>query len=442
VLQGDFSAANAAIDAAEQLGAPEESAQWRRGQIAYHCGEYEKAVALLEPAVAEMPDNVAARCLLASAYLWTNSAGAFEAVARFDSLAPTTAEDYLYKGLIESYFDPVQGLKALNEAISQHSSLIAHVARATARARFAWVTGDATSIQQAMQDAAAAKGILRGNPAALGGSVYVHHYASVIFEQSGKTEQRDAALRLAREDVDELKAFPDLPSAIYHRGVFLADCGHEEEALQVYAEGIGQKQIVSRMNLNYALLLFQRGKVEKASEVVSRFVPAGVERDATLAFIVAELPDGPRRARRICDALSGQPAELVMILRCTVLHYLGEKDTACDLIREFRPQLERYPPHMIRLYRNQLDYLRKPDEAAAEKWLATAGLVPRLRGYMHPFIGLTRLGEGNRAAARRHFEAGQKLRDPYYPACVLNRAVLARMDRDPAWPPWIPLKQQ
>jgi serine/threonine protein kinase len=441
VLQGDFSSADDAIDAAGRLGAPEEWMQWRRGQIAYHRSDFEKAVELLESAVAKMPDNVAARCLLASAYLWTNSEGAFQTIARFDSLVPKTPEDYLYKGLIESYFDPIQGLKTLDEAIARHSSLIAHVTRATARARFAWLTGNLTGIQQAMQDAAAAKGIFQGSPAALGGSVYVHHYAALLFEQSRKIEQRDAALRSAREDADQLKAFPDLPSAVYHRGVFLADCGFVNEALEVFEGSFRRKQTVSRQNANYAWLLFERGESEKAAEIIEHFVPAGIERDGTLAFVVAELPDGPRRARKICEAISGEPAELVTILHCSVLHYLGEKDAACDLIRRFRPRLERYPQSLMTLYRNQIEYLKNPDEAAAEKWLATAGLFRSLKGYMHPFIGLTRLGEGNRAAARRQFEAGHLLRDPYYPACHLNRAFLARMDQDPAWPPWIPVQE-
>jgi tetratricopeptide (TPR) repeat protein len=442
VLQGDFSAAQGAIDSAEQLGAPEEWLQWRRGQIACLRREYEEAVELLEPAVAKMPDNVAARCLLGSAYTWTNEAKAFQSVAGFDSLVPVTPEDHLYKGLIESYLDPVAGLKTLDEAIVRHSSLIAHVTRAGARARVGSVTGNLDLIHQAMQDVVAAKSILRGNPAVLGGSVYVHHYAAILYEQSGKTEQRDAALHIARQDADELKAFPDLPSAVFHRGLFLADYGNEMEALRVFEEGFRRRQTISRMNWTYGMLLFQRGDAQNAADIIGRFVPAGTERDATLAIIVAELPDGQRRARKICDAISGEPTELAMIDRCTVLQYLGEKEKACKLLQDFRPRFEHYPQYLMNFYRNHLDYLRNPDETAAEKWLATADLPSRVQGYIHPFIGITRLGDGNRAAARRHFELGRKLRDPYYPASVLNNAILARMDRDPDWPPWIPVRRQ
>ena len=441
VLQGDFSAANDAIDTAEQLGAPEEWLQWRRGQIACLRGEYDEAIALLEPAVAKMPDNVAARCLLGSAYTWTNEAKAFQIVAGFDSLVPTTSEDYLYKGLVESLFDPPRGLKRLDEAIALHSSLIAHVTRAGARARFASVTGDLDLIQQAMQDVVAAKSILRGNPAVLGGSVYVHHYAAILFEQNGKTIERDAALRIASADADELKAFPDLPSAVFHRGIFLADYGDVGEALQLFGEGFRRKPTISRMNWTYGMLLFQRSQSEKAADVMGRFVPAGIERDGTLAFIVADLPDGPRRARTICDSISGEPTELAVIVRCMVLHYLGERNQARDLLQPFKPRFEHYPQYLMKLYQDQLDYLRNPDEAAAEKRLATAGLPRWEQVYMHPLIGLTRLGEGNRAAARRHFEAGRRLRDPYYPLCVLNSAILARMNKDPTWPRWIAAKK-
>jgi hypothetical protein len=131
-----------------------------------------------------------------------------------------------------------------------------------------------------------------------------------------------------------------------------------------------------------------------------------------------------------------------MIDRCIVLHYLGEKDRACDMVRQFKPRFEHYPRYLMDFYRNQLDYLRNPDQAAAEKWLATSALPSRVQGYMHPFIGLTRLGEGNRVAARRHFELGRKLRDPYYPASVLGTAILARMNKDSDWPPWVQSKKQ
>jgi hypothetical protein len=85
------------------------------------------------------------------------------------------------------------------------------------------------------------------------------------------------------------------------------------------------------------------------------------------------------RARQICDAMSGEPAELLILLRCGILHYLGEKDRACNLVRQFKPQFEYYPPNLMKLYQYQLDYLRQPDEAAAKKWLATVtkALLPR-----------------------------------------------------------------
>src|SRR5262249_13152027 len=64
VFSGQFPEAEKAIAEAEALGAAKEWVLWRRGLIAFHCGEQEKAFEMLKPAVARMPENVAATCLM------------------------------------------------------------------------------------------------------------------------------------------------------------------------------------------------------------------------------------------------------------------------------------------------------------------------------------------------------------------------------------------
>jgi hypothetical protein len=52
-------------------------------------------------------------------------------------------------------------------------------------------------------------------------------------------------------------------------------------------------------------------------------------------------------------------------------------------------------------------------------------------------IGITALADGDRTKARRHLQRGFDTR--YFEALPysLSRLLLARMTRDPAWPPWI-----
>src|SRR5262249_46617486 len=116
VLHGAFEDAEALIQEATAAGAPAGWADWRRGQIAYHRGQFSDAVPLLKSAVQKFPDQVAPRALLASTYLAVGDLGSFshEALAA-DQLCAVTPEDWLYKGL--THPDPIEGLKALDEAV-------------------------------------------------------------------------------------------------------------------------------------------------------------------------------------------------------------------------------------------------------------------------------------------------------------------------------------
>jgi hypothetical protein len=59
----------------------------------------------------------------------------------------------------------------------------------------------------------------------------------------------------------------------------------------------------------------------------------------------------------------------------------------------------------------------------------------------HWHIGIRQLADRDRAGARRHFEACRALHYPYFYGYLESRALLARMDRNPDWPDWIPVKK-
>jgi hypothetical protein len=77
----------------------------------------------------------------------------------------------------------------------------------------------------------------------------------------------------------------------------------------------------------------------------------------------------------------------------------------------------------------------------SDQLLQAAGEARHKVSDSHLMIGLWRLSEGDRVAAQQHFRKGIATR-------VFNswewpwvRTFLARMEKDPAWPPWIPVKK-
>jgi hypothetical protein len=74
----------------------------------------------------------------------------------------------------------------------------------------------------------------------------------------------------------------------------------------------------------------------------------------------------------------------------------------------------------------------------AEELLKAAGRSPMKLCDAHWEIGLWRLSTGDRAGAQDHWRKCVATRDFENWAWLWARVFLARMQKDPSWPPWIP----
>ena len=127
-----------------------------------------------------------------------------------------------------------------------------------------------------------------------------------------------------------------------------------------------------------------------------------------------------------------------------LLFLLGEKDRAIKAVHKYSPDLEHNPlVNSPEVHCLSLAYLRNPGPATADKMLQAAGRSKPRQCWAHWLIGCVQLGAGDRKGARLHFEACvathcySQLLIPH--GC---RAYVARMNRDPNWPPWIPVKKK
>jgi tetratricopeptide (TPR) repeat protein len=434
ILGGDFEVAEEAIRDAEALGAAPEWVQWRRGQIAYHRSVYGEAVPLLEQAVQKVPTSLAANWLLVLVYMSSHDyEKVAEIAARLNGLPVNEEEEYLYKGIVTTTYTPEEGLALLDKAVAERGSLIAFTQRASALARVASEKTDFDRMQQALDDITAAKRVMRrrDNAMVLTESVLVHHLATILYQQNQKTREFEEALRIADTDARALALFPSIPRAVTVRGIFLADNQQEQEALRWYEEGLKHQTVASQVRVRdaYAWLLYQRGEADKALQVIGQ--AGGAMQDFSRVVFVRELPDGPRRARTICDAMSEWQATHALL-------FLGEKEAALELLRRDQPNNSH---ELGMLTARVAEYFKHPDAAIMKSLRDFASRNKGFQVSAHFAIGLRQLAEGDRSGARQHFQEGVAVRSPHWvPDYNRCRAFLVRMQKDPTWPPWIPVK--
>jgi serine/threonine protein kinase len=446
-MSGKYAEAEQALDEAVALGASGPEIHLRRGQIALYQGRSEDALVYLEKAAQALPDSVAARAVLVWAYLDAGQNDRFYLeLARIAAMTPVTAEDHLFLGQVTARYDPRAALPLLDRAIEQRDSALARLIRADVRTKYADMTGLPEDAEQALDDVRVAQALLPGNLAALTAGLEAHLTAACSYERQHQPTRREAVLEGARRAAAALKALPALPRRAQDVRLRYLDYVGDEEAIR--AEYFREKPTSGGALAGrwYFLQLYREGKFAEALEVLERMPRTGNDLPYHLrrAFVLAHLPDGPALALKEFQAARspwnggprGRRAEFYPPI---ILLFLGRKDEAAALYRDMAEAGVHQPLDRTRWYQKACEYwagMRSADEllagAAGSQWFLCEG---------HFFVGLHLLAEGDRAEARRHFEACVATRVLQFMEYDWSRAFLARMENDPTWPPWIPIRQ-
>jgi serine/threonine protein kinase len=437
ILMGDLKSAEKAIGEVEDLGAPKEWIQWRQGQIAAYKGEWEEAIRLLEPAAEKMPDNLALNWMLAGLCRLNGDDDRSEEIARrLDAIPPTTEEEYICKAAALEPYTPKQSLALLDKAIEARPSVVAFGTRAICLIRLASNENDLSIVNDAMADAAAARRIMKDSPVAIVRSVIVHYCAAVLYELTKKTKEHAEAMRIAGEDAEALKAFPDIPIAVVVRGEFLAERGMNSEAIEWFEMCMKHKPLVRSATDIYAWLLYEQGQADKAYGVMEQIPPGKNDMDIDRAIFAADaINGGPDRARKICDEMEVERSVFGQFKRLTLLFFLGEREKALDLLGKYQPK------DGDDFYKRVANYWNDPSAAREKELLDFASGSKTSSIFAHWYIAFRLLGDGDRDGARRHFEACVNLHYPYFLGYLESRALQARM-KDPKWPKWIQEKKE
>ena len=435
-MSGEFDRAQAAIERAELLRVDLGWVRMLQGHLALQQGRAHQAVADLEQAVRLLPNSVAAQAMLARACRedgrWERYYAVAEALAQ---AAPSTAEDYLFKGAVEVDLDPVRALQDLDAAVRLRKSPLAQVIRAEARLEKAMMTGDVRDAELAIEDAAAAKAILPDNQLALRTHLYAELVAANVFDEAGDAARRRLALAEAERDAEALERFAGVAEAHRARACYFEQMGQNEAVLEEYrSPGVNPLDYVEKA-------LYRRGSFAEAFEMLEG--SAGCYRDAgayvARVAILAELPDGYRRALQACRDSTGSAAGSFWALDPpSMLCFLGRPLDAVAAARKNRASIDETAPWVREWYSRIADY--QCEAISAEDLLEVAGADRRRQCEAHFEIALRLLGEGDRAGAKDHFAKSVETRVFDYFEYIWSRNFLTRFEQAPTWPPWIPLK--
>jgi tetratricopeptide (TPR) repeat protein len=439
-----FDEAEQALRDAERLGASAGQVRMLRGWIDCFSDRTTEAVGDLEQAVNLLPQSVAARAMLSFAYgrigEWEK---ANQALREMEELSPQSPEDFLFEGNAWQHIDPVKGLRILDEAVRRRPSLLARVFRAEALASLAQETGTVADAERAVQEAEVAKQLLPGNPLPTIYALWARILAASAYAAAGDQEKRAKRLSEARADADTLKGMQRSPGAMVWRCRFFEYVGEQDAIVEEMRSALGSRDPVVRKTAVYfcSLYLFERGNSREALAIMDASRASQIE--AMRPFVLAELPGGKPLAIEACKDMAkkdwygwewayGQSA----------LSAFGQSEDLAAAAGDFQRRTKRFPfaEKDAQLFRKLLAYWA--GEAPGQALLDAAEGSRRNLCRAHYFLGISKLGHGEREAACKEFRAAVAAVPVYLWTRHMSKVMLSRLEKDSAWPPWLPVKKR
>jgi serine/threonine protein kinase len=441
-LSGDAPAALDAILDAENKGAEAGQLNLLRGAVEVYRGRPKEALLYLDQADRQLPDSVAVKALRAKAYLEDSQLDRIdELLTAVERVQPRTSEDYLFLGLVQSDTDPVAGLRTFDGMLSRHRQTpLGRLARAHAQTALAVQTGRAEDAEQALDDL---RGVgLPDNPLLLAdrvdaGLTAAHGYGP-------NDPRRDGVLKQAERDVARLATFRDNAVALLSRCRYFEARGDDDRLLEAIHQARGHAAPGFLTTLEVTVL-YRRKQYAEALHVLRSTAPAAdwIQKFQE-AVVLATLPERRAEAEQAFQggiAMSRQRGALAMTYLCAFQQVLGPAYTvparreALDLDEHFShlvPNLRNHWYHHLLAYHAGL-----LDEG---ELLQKAGDNHFNQCEAQFYIGLRRLGEGKRQAAKACFQRSLDTGVTLFGEYGWSRAFLPHID-DPDWLPWIPVKE-
>jgi hypothetical protein len=335
-----------------------------------------------------------------------------------------------------SISEPEQARALLDEpAFRRNRSGLAYVVRAEVLVNYALFTGKVDDARAAVEAAKRLSDSLPESPVALGNTVMAYLVLASAHEAAGRLDLRDHAFEEAGAAARALKAFPKF--AVAMRARF---CYYERRDLLKEAEAVSEQARRNvegfQFDLFLATILYRKGELERARTVLEGVRGKGSFPDIALCYVLTDLGKA-HEVDKILEARDREiPTSIGRLYLYTVADFSGRRD---EIVKRFRPLLsEQIVNRQQGWYRHLLAYARGQLKEESLLQLATSKWR---QCEAHFFIAMRRLGEGNRASARDHFEKCVATRVLLYNDYQWSRAFLARMEKawknGEDWPGWI-----
>jgi serine/threonine protein kinase len=438
---GDLRRTDEAIKQIEALGASTGQVRLLRGVVAYFRQDAERAISELDQAVKLLPDSVAARALLAMSYAdYGQNERSENLLLEMQRLSPSTPEDYLFRGYARELNEPGQGLADVNEGIEQRDSPLGRALRAFVRTNQAIDSGKLEEVEDAMTDADVARGLRPDNQLVLFASAYARLTAAAFYQQAKLQEKRQAVLERAAHDVQALGPYLGQANPTWMMWQYDDDTNNAAKALEIARRALDRSP--GPVPAFYcAVSHYRKGEFEEAFQCLNRRRQMELIGDITRCFVLAELPKGPQRAFEAYEEMARKyPHEVAELAQPGyVLLLLGRKEHAQESYKGFRGRFVSSP-----LWKDFYEAMGQfsRGEISEDAYLAKAGRSRWQQCLAHMAIGLCRLADGDRSAARDHFSRAIQTRAIWLFEWNWCEMLLSRLEQDPHWPSWIPLKKE
>jgi tetratricopeptide (TPR) repeat protein len=334
----------------------------------------------------------------------------------------------------QSYNNFSEARATLDEAVEHHkTSIVARLTRGGVLVYRALETADAILAEAAIDDLRIAGELLEPNTLLLSRMMQARLVAAAAYESIGDREQRQKHLDQAALIAKELNRFSGQYQANLWRAAYFDYIGNDEQAVESWL-AMKDHSITFLVLTLFRLERFQEA-MDLCDERRARY-PGARFTDFFRAFTLSAMTDSPQE---VVTAFEPQGEETLDSRNAhrfayTIYCLAGNLDAAQQYSRAVRESGVRLAQDE-ESWRKILDYTCGDlDQEAMLRQMSSSRTA---LCQAHFLIGMTHLAKGNRNEARTHFRACSNLRINRYVEDFMSRALIAQLDRQPAWPQWI-----